>query len=103
MAKRKGSAGKPATTRTVVKEVQAAPQVFESASIPADAPKIPAGTISRKDQMRETARRKRQQQRWTMIGVGAVIVLLIGVAVVISIIRNQPVVGETTYPTQGNL
>jgi hypothetical protein len=53
--------------------------------------------------LRERAAQKRRQQTmWIAVG-AVVIVILIGVAVYIGYRNSQPVVGETTFPTQGNL
>jgi hypothetical protein len=102
MAKRKSSAGK-AATKAAVKQPQNTPQVVEQAPAPESIPKASGGTISRKEILRENARRKRRQRNMMVVAAGAVIVLLVAVAVVINIRNSQPVVGETTFPTQGNL
>jgi hypothetical protein len=108
MAKRKGSAAKPAPAKPApakpaVQEAQAEAQVFEAASIPQDKPKMSGPTLSRKEAIREASRRKRQQQRWMVIGGAVAIAALIAVAVFINIRNQRPVVGETTFPTQGNV
>lgn len=103
MAKRKGSAAKPAPAKAAVKTAPAVPQDFEAATIPADTPKLSGPAISRKEAMREQARRKKQQQQWMVIGGAVAVVLLIAAAVVFNVINQRPVVGETTFPTQGNL
>jgi hypothetical protein len=105
MAKRKTSAGKAANTRTAVRESAPAPQVVTAPAIAEStvAPKRSAATISRKEMLREVAARKRKQQNlWVMVG-GVIVVLLIAVAVYIGYQTSLPVVGETTFPTQGNL
>jgi hypothetical protein len=115
MAKRKQSAGKAATPRSAAKGKTGAPQAVAVAADPQIAseggvaapstqtPKPNAATISRKEMLRESARRKRRQQNMWLAVAGAVIVALIGVAVYISYRNSLPVVGETTYATQGNL
>src|SRR5688572_29739836 len=103
MAKRKGSAGKAAPAKQAVKEASSAPQVFDQAAAPESKPKATGGTISRKEQMRAVAAQKRKQQNMMLAGAGVVILLLIALAVFINVRNSQPVVGETTYPTQGNL
>ncbi|MCC6457717.1 MAG: DUF3105 domain-containing protein [Caldilineaceae bacterium] len=103
MAKRKGSAGKAAPAKQAVKEAPSAPQVFDQAAAPESKPKATGGTISRKEQMRAVAVQKRKQQNMMVAGAGVVILLLVAVTVFINIRNSQPVVGETTYPTQGNL
>jgi len=109
MAKRKGSAGKPANTQAAVNQAAnqsgGAPQAVAVAAAPSAAPtpKAAAATISRKEMLREAAIRKRQKQNlWLTIG-GAVVVVLIGVAIYFGYRSSLPVVGETTFPTQGNL
>ncbi len=101
MAKRKGSTRKSASTQTPV--LAGAPQAAAPTVSAENSPKPMSSTPSRKTQLREAAVRKRKQQNYMLIGAGVVIALLIVVAVVMNIRNNQPVVGETTFPTQGNL
>src|SRR5688572_8780772 len=105
MAKRKASAGKAANTKPVVTgtSTPAASQAVPMATTAESTPKTSATTISRKEMLREAALRKRKQQTGWLAAAGAVIVLLIGVAIYISYRNSLPVVGETTFPTQGNL
>lgn len=103
MAKRKTSAGKAASQNPVVAEQAVGTPAAAVAADSATATKPQAGTISRKEMMREQAIRKRRQQNmWVAVG-GVVIALLIAVAVFINIRNSQPVVGESVYSTQGNL
>jgi hypothetical protein len=104
MAKRKTSAGKATKTRSAVKEKMGTPQTVAVAASPeaAPTPKAAPTTISRKEMLREAAIRKRRQQNiWVAAG-GVVIVLLIAVAIYISYRNSLPVVGEATFPPQGN-
>lgn len=103
MAKRKTQAGKAANTRASGGGATLAPAGVTVATVPESAPKASAGTISRKEMLREAAERKRKQQNMWVAGAGVVIALLIGVAVYIGYRNSLPVVGETTFPTQGNL
>lgn len=103
MAKRKTSAGKAVNTRASGGGATLAPAGVTVASAPESAPKVSAGPISRKEMLREAAERKRKQQNVWVAGAGVVIALLIGVAVYIGYRNSLPVVGETTFPTQGNL
>ncbi len=105
MAKRKASAGKAANTRQAVAgtATPVASQAVPMSATAENAPKASAATISRKEMLREAAIRKRKQQTVWLAAAGAVIVLLIGVAIYISYRNSLPVVGETTFPTQGNL
>lgn len=104
MAKRKASAGKAASQRTTVaQQPVGAPVVATGAAENAATAKPQGGTISRKEVLREAAIRKRRQQNiWVAAG-GVVIALLIAVAVYWNIRNSQPVVGESVFPTQGNL
>ena len=104
MAKRKTSAGKAANTRTAA---QGSVPVTEAAAVgatpqPAPTPKASAATISRKEMLREAALRKRKQQNLWVAAAGVVIALLVGVAIYIGYRNSLPVVGESTFPTQGN-
>lgn len=105
MAKRKQAAGKATNPRPVT-AATSAPQV---APVAATAENIPApkaaapGTVSRKEMLREQAIRKQRQQNMWLAIAGAVIVVLIGVGIYIGYRNSLPVVGETTFPTQGNL
>jgi hypothetical protein len=103
MAKRKGSAAKATPAKQAVKVAPSEPQVFDQAEIAEKKPKATGGMISRKEQMRTVAAQKRKQQNMMVAGAGVVILLLVALAVFINIRNSQPVVGETTYPTQGNL
>ena len=103
MAKRKASTRKGTNTGTPVRETAAAPQVVDPAAKIEPVAKPAAGMSTRKAQLREAAARKQRRQRLMLIGAGGVIALLVVVAVVLNIRNAQPVVGETTYPTQGNL
>jgi len=105
MAKRKGSGGKPANTQTAVKQSASTPQAVAVAAAPTTVQpsKGAAATVSRKEMLREAALRKRRQQN-IYVAIGGVIVALIVLAIGYAIYRNsRPVVGETTFPTQGNL
>lgn len=115
MAKRKKQSGKGGNTQAAVNQAnaeqaasngaapQAATATAAAATTPAASPQAAAATISRKEMLRMRAEQKRRQQNmWLAIG-GAVIVVLIGVAIYMSYLNSLPVVGETTYPTQGNL
>ena len=103
MAKRKKQTGKGAGSLAAV--TGSMPQAVAVATTPEDdaTAKASATTISRKEMLREAAIRKRRQQNvWVATG-GVVIALLIAVAVYIGYRNSLPVVGETTFPTQGNL
>lgn len=103
MAKRKASAGKSVKTKPAITATPLATEAVPIAASAAPAPKASAATISRKEVLREAAIRKRKQQNvWVAAG-GVVIVLLIGLAVYLGYRNSLPVVGETTFPTQGNL
>jgi hypothetical protein len=108
MAKRKGSAGKAAgKTPTAVKETPSAPAAVAVAAAPAQGGTAPKPGVtaaqSRKEMLRVQAERKRKQQSiWVAIG-GVVLVALIAVGVYIGYRNSLPVVGEETFPTQGNL
>jgi hypothetical protein len=106
MAKRKTSTN--TSTRTPTKKVSShthtAPTEEVAVAAPQNAPTPKnSATISRKEMLREAAARKRQEQSRWLMAAGVVIVLLIGVAVYIGYRNSLPVVGETTFPTQGNL
>lgn len=101
MAKRKGSTGKSESTGTPV--LAAAPQAVTPTVSTENSPKAMGSTPNRKAQLREAAVRKKQQQNYMLIGAGVVIALLIVVAVMMNMRNSQPVVGEMTFPTQGNL
>ena len=104
MAKRKKSASKNASSPNVARQdASSPPAATGAATATAMPPKAAAATISRKEMLREAAIRKRRQQNmWVAIG-GVVIVALIGVAIYMGYRNSLPVVGETTFPTQGNL
>jgi hypothetical protein len=105
MAKRKTSGGKSAATKAAAKPGANAPQGVAVVDTPPStpAPKASAATISRREMLRETAVQKRKQQNMWIAIAGVVIAILIGVAVYIGYRNSLPVVGETTFPTQGNL
>jgi len=62
-----------------------------------------SAAVSRKAQLREAAARKRQQQNRMVIAAGGVIALLVVAVIGLDIWRSQPVVGEQTFSSQGNL
>ena len=109
MAKRKTSpktsTGKAAHTSAAARGGIGAPEAVAVADAPQPTPmpKASAATISRKEMLREAAIRKRQQQNRWVIAAGTVIALLVGVAIYIGYRNSLPVVGEATFPTQGNL
>ena len=106
MAKRKASAGKAANTKPAVTASSATSVAAQAVPLAASAeatPKASTASVSRKEMLREAAVRKRKQQSIWLSAAGVVIVLLIGVAVYLGYRNSLPVVGETTFPTQGNL
>lgn len=78
----------------------------ESVATPALAtiPAAPAAqTPSRKEMLRAAAERKRKRQNLYMAGWGVGAVLVVALLAVMYWRNQQPVVGETTFPAQGNL
>jgi hypothetical protein len=113
MAKRKGSSGKGGSHQAAVNQKAAvnggsAPQAEAAATVAATPaatpnPKASAATISRKEMLREAAIKKRKQQNMLFTAGAVLVVALIAVASYFYYQSQQPVVGETTFPTQGNL
>ena len=69
---------------------------------PAPQPRLSEAAVSRKEMLRAAAERKRRRQNLYVAVGGIVVALLVVVGVALYWRSLQPVVGETTFPTQGN-
>lgn len=93
MAKARASTRKASTAKASVK----------SAPTPASPPASPLSSRSAREAMREAAARKRRNQNLMLIGAGVLVAALVIALVALNFRRNQPVVGEQTFPSQGNV
>ncbi len=101
MAKRKRTTqSKPQGSATAV----AVPGEIGEAANPAEGqPSRPQTTPSRKAMLAEAAERKRRRQNLMLIAAGVAVVLLVVAGVALSWRNAQPVVGESTFTSQGNV
>jgi hypothetical protein len=80
-----------------------APMTAAAAAAPAAVPPASAQSMSRKEMQRIAAERKRKRQTLMMAAWGAAAVVVVALLAVMYWRNQQPVVGETTFATQGNL
>jgi hypothetical protein len=63
----------------------------------------PGATQRSRNELRVAAARRRRNQNLLWLVAGAILVVLVVLLVALNLRRQQPIVGEQTFPSQGNL